>query len=105
MKQAKYPLLRNMADIIARARELNSSEQPHRVAVAAAHDEAVIEAVVSARREGIADALLFGDQKQISNLLRKQGVKRKFEIIHAPEEDAAGEAAAAAVSEGRADIV
>ena len=35
------------------------------IAVAAAQDEAVLEAVAGAKRQGIADAILFGSKKEI----------------------------------------
>ena len=43
------------------------------IAVAAAHDEPVIEAVVEARKEGIATPILVGHVAEIEEMLRKAG--------------------------------
>ena len=48
------------------------------IAVAAAHDEPVIEAVVAARREGIATPILVGHADEIRRMLREQHEDRSF---------------------------
>ena len=64
-KKSSLPLLKTTDDIIQRAKEISSQEKPHRVAVAAAHDSAVIDAVIKAQHEQIADAVLIGNARSI----------------------------------------
>ena len=45
------------------------------IAVAAAHDREVLQAVVQAYRQGIADAILTGEEEKIRELLREEGVE------------------------------
>ena len=55
-------------EFVEQARGLN-----RRVAVASAHDEEVIEAVLSAREKGICTAQLFGKAVEIRRLLAAHG--------------------------------
>ena len=54
------PLLTSMDDIIRRAREISSEGEPLKVAVAAAHDDAAVEAIVKSHAEGFGNMLLNG---------------------------------------------
>jgi len=61
------------------------------VAVAAADDDVVLRAVDMAKKEGIVDALLFGDAKKIEVVAEKAGLNIKdFEIVDSknPADDA-----------------
>ncbi len=76
------------------------------MAVAGANDEAVIEAVVRARNEGIAEALLFGDAERILPLLEQHNTNpRDFKVVNTSDDDETTEALAAAVYGGKADII
>ncbi len=100
------PLLRTMDDIIARARHISSQGEPHKVAVAAAHDDAAIEATVTAQKEGIARALLFGDVARINSLIEAHGGRPDdFQVISTAGDDESAERAAETVGSGGADII
>jgi phosphate butyryltransferase len=73
------------------------------VAVAAADDDVVLRAVDMAKKEGIVDALLFGDAKKIEVVAEKVGLNIKdFEVVDSknPADDAVK-----AVVDGRAHFV
>ncbi len=59
--------LRDWRGIIAKAQEI-SRKRMRRVAVAAAEDSAVLQAVVEAKAQGIADAILVGNREKINRL-------------------------------------
>ncbi|RJP80052.1 MAG: bifunctional enoyl-CoA hydratase/phosphate acetyltransferase [Candidatus Zixiibacteriota bacterium] len=59
--------LRTWQDVVAQAREI-SRERMRRVAVAAADDAAVLQAVTDARAQGICDAVLIGDREKMQKL-------------------------------------
>ena len=87
-------------------------EQAHglnyRVAVACAHDEEVIEAILAARREGICSALLFGKAAVIRSMLAEQGANETGLTILEPEDgsdEACARAAVRAVETGEADYL
>jgi phosphate butyryltransferase len=95
-------MIRTMDEVVKRAEAL----PPVTVAVAAAADEDVLEAVKNARQHGIADFLLFGDKEKIMELTAKVGLKVDPATVH----HAAGVAEACkqaviAVREGKADVV
>lgn len=105
-KNQNIPLLRSMDDIIDRAREISSSGEPHRVAVAGAHDNEVIEAVISAQEEGIADAVLIGNGKQIISLLEQHDRHPSdYNVIATENDEDTAEKVAETVSNGEADII
>ena len=68
------------------------------IAVAAAHDQPVIEAVVEARREGIAAPILVGHTDEIKSMLTALGEDpAAYEIIAGDtDEDCAAKAASSA---------
>jgi len=100
------PLLRTIDEIIGRAREINSTNEPYRVAVAAAHDDAVIDAVISAQDEGIAEAILFGYPKRIIPMLEERGRRAgEFKIIGTESDEETAERVAETVAGGHADLI
>ncbi|MDP8229207.1 MAG: bifunctional enoyl-CoA hydratase/phosphate acetyltransferase [Candidatus Electryoneaceae bacterium] len=100
------PTLRNLDDILRRAQEINSEGEPYRVAVAAAHDEAVIGAVVAAHNEGIAESVLFGDAGRIRQMIEEAGNRpEEFRIIHAPDNDEAAAKVAASAGRGETSLI
>ncbi len=77
-----------------------------RMAVAAAGDEHTLQAVVHARKEGIIDPILVGDENEIIRILKELGEEVPAEdIIHADGLQDAAEKAVAIVREGRADFL
>ncbi len=76
------------------------------VAVAAAHDSAVIEAVVQARREDIVTPVLVGHEAAIRELLRQQGEDPEtYRIIPAESDVDCAKAAVALVTKGEAHFL
>lgn len=97
--------LRSWQDIIARAQEINRVRL-RRVAVAAAEDGAVLQAVTEARQQGVADAILIGNGDKIRALGEQLQLDLSpFQIESVKD---AGKAAARAVEmavSGEADII
>ena len=76
------------------------------VSVAAAHDVAVIEAVVKAKREDIVTPILVGHKDGIRNLLEDMGEDSDdYEIIPAGDEKDCAAKAVEVCSQGRADML
>ncbi len=77
------------------------------VAVAAAEDEEVIEAVVLATKRKIASFHLYGNESEIRSLLSKKGMEKQssIEIFHANTKERAAELAVRAVNSTDADVL
>lgn len=91
--------MKKLYELLDKARSIGKKV----VAVAAADDDVVLRAVDMARKEGIVDAILFGDVKKIELHAEKAGVSLKdFEIVDSknPADDAVK-----AVVEGKAHFV
>jgi phosphate butyryltransferase len=102
----ELPLLQSMEDIIHRARDISSQGEPYRVAVAAAHDEAVIDAIISAKEEGVADAILIGYAQKINELLEERGHKSSdYRIIETTSDDETAERVAETVASDKAQMI
>lgn len=105
-RDSDIPLLLSIEDILDRAREISGSEEPYRVAVAAAHDEAVIQAIIHAKEEGIADGILFGEAGMINKLIEKNNANpNDFEVVNTENDMESGDLAARAASEGKANVI
>ena len=77
-----------------------------KIAVAAAHDDAVIQAVVEARRQKIAQSVLVGDAEKITTMLTEMGENpADYEIIAAADDVDCAKKAVACVVEGRAGFL
>lgn len=77
-----------------------------RMAVAAAGEEHTLEAVLHARKEGIARPILVGDKAQIVRILGELGETVPEEDIYSAEDaKAAAELAVSLVREGKADFL
>ncbi|MEG0806264.1 MAG: phosphate butyryltransferase [Lachnospiraceae bacterium] len=75
------------------------------IAVAAAQDSAVLEAVAGAKREGIADAVLFGDKKEIEEAAKSVDINLdEFRIIDIADKKEAALAAVKMVHDKKADM-
>jgi len=97
--------LRDWQGIIARAQEI-SRQRMRRVAVAAAEDSAVLQAVVEAKAQGIADAILIGNRDKISRIAEQLHLDiSSFSHKAADDVDAAASRAAKLAASGEADIV
>ncbi len=76
-----------------------------KVAVSVAQDEAVLEAVKEARKQGIADAILVGDAGKIREIAASIGMDLEgFEIIDEPDMIQASLKAVKLAHEGKADM-
>lgn len=76
------------------------------IAVAAAHDEPVIEAIVAARREKIATPILVGHKTEISQMLAKLGEDpASYEIIPGDSDTDCAEKAVALCAQGKANFL
>jgi phosphate butyryltransferase len=105
MTQNTFEPLRDWQGIVARAKEI-SRQRMRRVAVAAAEDTAVLQAVVDAKAQGIADAILVGNRDQINRLADQANLDiSNLSFKAADEVEAAASRAAKLAASGEADIV
>ena len=75
------------------------------VAVACAHDDAVLEAVKAAKERGIADAILVGNEAEIKTIARTLKMHiNEYKIINVEEPDEAARTAVKLVHDGEADM-
>ncbi len=92
---------RSFDDVIAKVKELDKKV----VAVSVAQDEAVLEAVKAAKEQGIADAILVGDEAKIREIAASISMDLSgFEIIDAPDVIQASLKAVKLAHDGRADM-
>ena len=76
------------------------------IAVAAAHDREVLQAVVQAYRQGIADAILTGEEEKIRELLREEDCDPgQFRIIPADTDQECARKTVEAVRRGSAQFL
>ena len=96
MRYASFEALTDQAKSLGRAR----------VAVAAAADREVLQAVKMAQDEGLVEPVLVGDVQQIEGLALEVGLRLgAAELIHEPDAVAAAHKAVDAVIEGKADFL
>ena len=83
-----------------------SQNTKKRIALANAHDEPALSAVVNAKRKGVVDGTLIGKKAEIIDMLHEMGENEAdYEIIDFDgEEVEAAKVAVALVKEGKADI-
>ncbi len=88
-------------DIIAKVNQCGKKT----VAVAAAQDSAVLEAVREAKARGIADAVLVGDEPKIREIAAEMNMDlTEFEIIHEPDLVQASLTAVKLAHDGKVDM-
>lgn len=88
-------------DIVAKVKECGKKT----VAVSVAQDEAVLEAVQEARKRGIADAILVGDEGKIREIAASINMDLSgYEIIHEPDMIQASLTAVKLAHDGKADM-
>jgi phosphate butyryltransferase len=98
--------LRDMNSLIGLAKLIGQVRGIKRVAVAAAEDDHVLEAIHNARLEGMIHPMLYGNETKIRAVATELGIDHtKLEIHHATSNAHASELAVRAVREGRADIL
>jgi len=98
--------LRDMTGLLELARLIAQVSGPKKVAVAAAEEAHVIEAVNEARIEGLVHPILFGNPERIRRIASELGIRTpNLEIRHAKNPAEAAELATQAVSSGEADIL
>lgn len=86
-------------------RDAVDTPSKQKLSVAAATDPKTLEAVCAAREQGLADAILFGDQEEMEKSAEQAGLDLSaFEIHHVPQPAAAAIEAVKAVSDGRASV-
>ena len=79
-------LTMNFDDLITKVKSLGRQK----LAVAAAEDDAVLEAVDAAHKQGIADAILVGDEEKIRAIAAELNIDLSdYEIINEPDKVAA----------------
>ena len=82
-----------------------SSLEMKKVAVAAAQDEAVLEAVIEAKKRCIADAVLVGDEAKMKAIAEEKGLDiSSFEIIDEPDMMQAALKAVKLAHDGKVDM-
>ena len=75
------------------------------IALACAHDEPALSAVVNVKRKGLANAILVGKEDHIAALLKEFGENPdEYEIIDCSDEAECARITVALVKEGKADI-
>ena len=96
-------MVHSMEGILQAARALGKTRT---IAVAAAHDEAVLMAVSEARRQGIAQSVLCGKESVIREMLENLGESvSNYTILPAESDMECAACAVRAVREGRADFL
>lgn len=83
-----------------------AKEAPGRkIAVAAAHDPNVMQAVCEAFRIGIADAVLIGDKAEIEEIVAAEGLAGKFEIISSESDAQSARLAVELAASGKVNCI
>jgi phosphate butyryltransferase len=86
-----------------------TQQQNHTVAVAAAEDTEVIEAVLDALDRNLANFILYGDEEKINTLLDvkqyKANTNKKLEVVHAESNSLAADLAVKAVFNKEASVL
>lgn len=94
-------MINNFEGLISKVKECDKKK----LAVAVAQDDAVLEAAAAAHEQGIADAILVGDEAQIRAIADQIGVSLEgMEIINEPDVQKAALTAVALAHNGEADM-
>ena len=92
---------KNFDELLSKVKEL----KPKKVAVAVAQDEPVLEAIKSAKEQGIAEAILVGDKDEIKKIADKIEMDLSgYEIMDEKDSKKAALFAVQLVSSGKADM-
>ena len=86
--------------------DITKNNSTKRIAVAAAGDIDVMEAIKNAKEEGIVEPILVGDEPKIRGIAKKIGFDLTgIEIINNPDKYGASSEAVKVIKEGRAEIL
>ncbi len=94
-------MLRNFGEVMEKAKGLGRVT----IAVAAAQDKDVLQAIKAAQDAGLASAILVGDAAAITPLLAAVGLGADTPVVHEPDTDKAALAAVSLVRQGKAAIL
>jgi phosphate butyryltransferase len=95
-------VIHTLDEVLQKAESLS----PITIAVAAAADPEVIEAVLTAQSREIAQFLLFGEEKKMKQLSHQVGMDlHENSIVHTETDQQACQLAVSAVTQGKADVV
>ncbi len=93
---------KNFDDLFAKLKEVEKKK----LSVAVAQDKPVLEALKEAKKRGIVDAVLVGDEVEIKNIAAEIDLDLdNFEIVNEPNTKKAALEAVRLVSSGKADMV
>lgn len=94
-------MIKNFDELIQKVKGTSKT-----IAVVSAHQEAVLSAVIEAKKRRIANSILIGDSKAISEILDELGEDpASFEIIDEKEPTKAVSISASIVKNGEADVI
>jgi phosphate butyryltransferase len=94
--------IKNFGEVVTGVKKLGS----RKIAVAAAEDEEILKAVRQAQDEGLARAILVGNQPKIEELAKEHSLSLDgFEIINEPDPFTAAQQCCTIVREGKASII
>ncbi|MDT8715867.1 phosphate butyryltransferase [Clostridium sp. 19966] len=95
-------MVKNFDEVVAKVK----SGKVKKLAVAVAQDEPVLQAVNEAKKQGIADAILVGNEEMIKEIASKIGMDlSQFEIVNETNDLKAALKAVELASKGEADMV
>ncbi|MCI6275941.1 MAG: phosphate butyryltransferase [Clostridium sp.] len=95
-------MVKNFDEVLKKVKSLETKT----VAVAVAQDEPVLQAIMEAKNQGIANAILVGDEKKIKEVAASINMDlSQFEIVHEANVAKAALKAVELVSSGKADMV
>lgn len=100
------PAIHSSEQLIERALSIAREGRKKTVAVAAAQDVDVIDAVAQSHADGFLDAVLVGDRDRIVALAQENGIDiGGLEVVHQKDVTQAAHGAARLASEGKADAI
>lgn len=95
-------MIKNFDEVLKKVKSLETKT----VAVAVAQDEPVLKAIMEAKKQGIANAILVGDEEKIKEVAASINMDvSQFEIVHEANAAKAALKAVSLVSSGKADMV
>lgn len=95
-------MVKNFEEVLKKAKALSLKT----VAVAAAEDEPVLQAIMEAKKQGIANAILVGNEEEIKKIADSIGMDlSEYEVINEESPAKAALKAVELVSSGRANMV
>lgn len=95
-------MIHTISELVEKAVKNNNAT----LAVAAAHDRDVLEAVIDARRESISDSILIGNESEIRRILYELGEDPQlYSIIDSTNDKESAFKAVACISNGSANIL